>query len=184
MALGVLGVDRGVQHSLEVVLVATDITPNGTTGTLVEQCFMDPMVNCSLADLNVLAHNSARLCQRYTTMMTAYHYVRTNAAGLPAPTYYHSPYVTSYVFMAAGSYNIAVSTNKNTTGLVSGSMYVGTMSIDGTVLCTFGISGTTAIVPWKLTGNARWILLRAQVVSQKVDQFIANDYWVGYRKVV
>lgn len=161
--------------------MATDLTPNGTTGTLVEQCFMDPMENCSLADLNVLAHNSARLCQRYTTMMTAYHYVHTSAA---SPPYHHSPYVTSYVFMAAGSYNIAVSTNKNTTGLVSGSMYVGTMSIDGTVLCTFGTSGTTAIVPWTLTGGARWILVQAQVVSQKVDQTLANDYWVGYRKVV
>jgi len=164
--------------------MATDLTPNGTTGTLVEQCFVDPTQLFTYADMNVLAHNSAYLCQRYETMLSAYHYLRTSNDGATPPRYHHSNYIQSYVMMSAGSYNIAVSTQRNNTGRVSGSSYTGTMLIDGTVLCTFGTAGTTAIVPWTASGGPRWILVEARIISGKVDQFLANDYWVGYRKVV
>lgn len=160
------------------------ITPNGTTGTLTEACFVEPQRPFQYENMNVLANNSACLCQRYTTMLSAYHYIRGVNEGTAPPRYAQSPFITTYVFMSAGSYNIAVSTTKNTTGHVVGSAYVGTMSIDGTVLCTFGTNGTSAIVPWTLTGDARWILVQAQVVAERVNQYIANDYWIGYRKVV
>lgn len=162
--------------------MSSDITPNGTTGTLTERCYVDPSADFSYADMNVLANNSAYLCQRHETMLTAYHYMRV--ARSPSAIYYQSSFVQSYTRMAAGSFVIGFGIQYNAYGSYSGNDFTGTLTVDGTVLCTFGSGGTTGLVAWSFTGATRWILTQVRIVPGNTDQFFANDYWVGYRRVV
>jgi len=170
-----------VEYRNEVVLVA-DINPNGSTGTFNPACWIEPHDKFTISDMNVLAENTAYLCYAYTPMVVGVHHIKT-AAGAPSrPVYYHSEHMASYTWMDAGDYTITINAGSLTNGAGNGTLFTGSVYIDGTTLATFTKELLGTEVPFT-NASQRWIytdvFLNSDDTSQEVDRY----YWIGYRKV-
>jgi hypothetical protein len=157
-----------------------DLSPNGSTGTFEPACWMNPEDVFNHTDLNTLAENTSFFVQEYYEVMSAYHKVDIRAGAPNRPNYLDGDTVSSYTFLAGGTHQFLVYTNQ---GHYSGGSYVGSVTIDGTLACTFGTAGTSSFFTFVNTGP-RWVQATAQIISFDITQTIDNYYSISYRRIL
>lgn len=163
-----------------------NLSPNGTAGTFVEACYVNAADKFTYQEMNTLAENTAFLCQQYSPVLACWHPVRCVSDGMQRPYTTDSEIVSSYTYMAAGTYQLIAYTARS---IGAGSAYSGSvytrMGVEGqeAILCGFGTAGTTAYGSLILDGPG-WVRIGVQIYPANVTQFIDNYYWIGYRRVV